>query len=1034
MKVNLQLDLATVTVRYQKLLERIPYMAWLMTEQGEIVTFNQLWHQYLGRTSGDALVDPIYGTFIEILHEEERDRFLEQWNKAKKFQKSLEIKLQLQSPLGDWEWFEVELEPNCDELGQIIWIGTAIRLGGNAAISGQQQSVQFLEALLSHASDGIVACNAEGELVLFNRMAQIFHGLPPEPIDSEEWANYYDLYDRDGLKVLTKSEIPLFRALQGEAVVGQEMMIKSRAGGDRSLLATGSAIYSPTGEQLGAVALMRDVTDYRQAMMALQQSEQKFRAIFDGVFQFIGLIDPDGTLLEANLTALRFGGMKAEEAIGRRLWEVSGWKFSPAAQQQLQDSIIRAAQGEFIRYEMELMGAENRLATLDFSLMPIRNDHGDVTLIIPEGRDISQLKQAEVDRTSAEHYSERLSIALQVAKAGAWNWNLVNQKIFWTREFEILFDYEPGTTQKTYNEWLQRVHPNDRQRAETALQDAIDQVLPEYRCEYRIVHLDGQIRWIDAIGELHSDEQGNPQLSGLVYDITERKRYEEALYLSEEFTRRILASSKDCIKVLDLDGRLLYMNDGGQALMEIDDFSTVAHNPWLEFWQGSETTAASSALATAKAGGVGKFEGYGVTAKGTSKWWEVVVTSILNANSHVEQILSVSRDITDRKQTTLAIQASEELFRHTFEHTPVGFAHVKLDGSLERVNQKFSEIVGYSKEELLATTFQEITEPADLAADLTLLEQLLNGEVKEYTLEKRYIHKQGQHVWVSLTTSLVRELAIDGQIGAPQYFMAAIKDITERKQLEAINQTQTTDLLRLNNSLMLTQQRLEERNQELDSFVYTVSHDLKAPLRSISNLSEWIEDDLDGQMSEDNQKQFQLLRQRVQRMNYLIDGLLRYSRVGRQELLSETVDVAQLLSETIDSLDPPASFKIEIVSPLPTLNTKKILLDQIFANLLSNAIKHHHRATGQIKITAEDKGDLYQFSIADDGPGIPTGASQKRIFEIFQTLQSNVSSENTGIGLALVKKIVEGEGGQIWLDEEVVSGAKFCFTWPKIDK
>jgi PAS domain S-box-containing protein len=911
MTIDPQLDLAIVNTRCQKLLERIPHLAWFMTEQGEIIIFNQLWQQYLERSDNDTSADSIksgcLGTFIEILHDQERDRFVSAWIIAKKHRKPLEIKLQLRSALENWEWFTVELEPDCDEQGQTIWIGTAMRLGGVKALPESQQSIQFLEAMLDCASDGIVACNAAGQLVLFNRMAQIFHGLPPEPIDPEEWANYYDLYDRDGLKTLTKSEIPLFRALQGESVVSQEMMIRSKQGGDRSLLASGAAIHDSSGEKLGAVALMRDVTDYRQAMIALRQSEQKFRAIFDGVFQFIGLIEPDGTLVEVNLTALQFGGMKVEEAVGRRLWEVPGWKFSPAGQQQLQDAIIRAAQGEFIRYEMEVMGVENRLVPLDFSLMPIRNDQGEITLIIPEGRDISQLKQAKVDRTFAEHYSERLSIALQVAKTGAWNWDLANQKIFWTREFEILFDYEPGTTQQIYSEWLQRVHPEDQQRAETTLQQVINQTLSEYRCEYRIIYRDGQIRWIDAMGELHIDEQGNSRLSGLVYDITERKRDEQAL------------------------------------------------------------------------------------------------------------------------------QTSEELFRHTFEHTPVGFAHVKLDGSLMRVNQKFSEIVGYSKEELLTTTFQKITEPADLAEDLAFLEQLLNNEIKEYTIEKRYIHKQGYHVWASLTVSLVRDITTDGKIGAPQYFLAAIKDITERKKLETINQIQTTDLQHLNNSLMLTQQKLEERNQELDSFVHTVSHDLKAPLRSISNLSEWIEDDLDGQISEDNQKQFQLLRQRVQRMNDLIDGLLRYSRVGRQELSSETVDVVQLLTETIDSLDPPPNFRIEILSPLPTLYTKRMLLGQIFANLLSNAIKHHHQATGQIEITADDMGDRYQFSIADDGPGIPVEAGRKRIFEIFQTVQPKSSSENTGIGLALVKKIVEGEGGQIWLDEKVVSGAKFCFTWPKID-
>ena len=116
--------------------------------------------------------------------------------------------------------------------------------------------------------------------------------------------------------------------------------------------------------------------------------------------------------------------------------------------------------------------------------------------------------------------------------------------------------------------------------------------------------------------------------------------------------------------------------------------------------------------------------------------------------------------------------------------------------------------------------------------------------------------------------------------------------------------------------------------------------------------------------------------------------------------------------------------------PLPTLDTKRILLSQIFANLLSNAIKHHDRADGKIEITAEDLGDRYQFSIADDGPGIPAGAARDRIFEIFQTLKPSISNANTGIGLALVKKIVEGEGGEIWLDNTEI-GARFCFTWLK---
>ena len=1033
MKINPQQGLVAPTVNCQKLLERIPDIAWLMSDCREVLTANQHWSEQVGQCPNPN--HPLL--FDEILLDADRGRFLLAWITASQAAAPLSIELRLSSASDSAsdpeQWFVIELAPDRDEFGHLTWIGTAVPLARAAVMLDRSQSTQFLAALLAHISDGIVACDAEGRLVLFNRMAQITYELPTDPIALAAWSEHHNIYDAEDSRRLTKAEIPLFRALQGEVVVNQAMMIKPPQGLPRSVLANSTPIYSSTGEKLGAVMLAQDITASKQAMAALQQSEQKFRAIFDGTFGFIGLLNSDGTVINMNRTALEFAQVTAEAASGQPFGEVPCWQFLPLVYQQLQDWLKRAAQGEFIRQEIELLGADQQLVPIDFTLTPITNDQGETTLIIVEGRDLSQIKQAETARIRAQIYSERLSIALRTAKAAAWTWDVNQQKVTWTPEFEILFDYEPGSTQQNYSEWRDRLHPDDREQAEGRWQEALERQLPEFRNEYRIVRRDGKIRWMDMVGESHCDAQGHIEyLSGLTYDITDRKHNEEALHRSEEFTRRILESNQDCIKVLDLIGRLLYMNDNGQALMEIDDFASVVNSQWLNFWPGSAAEMAHVAFNTAKAGGVGYFEAACPTAKGTPKWWEVMVTAILDTDGQVDQILAVSRDITDRRGATIALQASEALFRQTFEQTSIGIAHVGLDGSWLRVNHKLCDIVGYSPAELLATTFQAITEPDDLAEDLSLVQQLIQGEISEYSLEKRYVHQQGHRVWICLTVSLVRAIPNHpDQLGAPQYFISVIQDISARKQYEQLSQAQAVELQRLNDSLLLTQKSLNERNEELDRFVHIVSHDLKAPLRAIANLSTWIEEDLSEKIPTENCQQLQLLRQRVNRMDALIDGLLRYSQVGRKAIETETVDVAQLLSETIDSLVMPANFTINILSPLPTLKTKRILLSQVFANLLSNAIKHHNRSDGYVEISVIDLGDRYQFTIADDGPGIPAGAARNRIFEIFQTLKSVESTQNTGIGLALVKKIVEDEGGQIWLDDAYVNGACFCFTWLK---
>jgi PAS domain S-box-containing protein len=249
---------------------------------------------------------------------------------------------------------------------------------------------------------------------------------------------------------------------------------------------------------------------------------------------------------------------------------------------------------------------------------------------------------------------------------------------------------------------------------------------------------------------------------------------------------QILESSDDCIKVLDLEGRILFMSRGGQALLGIQDITPFLHTSWVEFWQGTDQQAAIEAIAKARSGKVHTFQGYCPTLSGEPKWWDSKVSPIRGAKGQVEQLLCISRDITERRQieeerkrAEEKLRQSEARYRAIVNQAVTGVACTDLNGKLTLVNQKYCTITGYSADELRQLRMQDITHPEDLPLNVELFKRM-QAEDRPFEIEKRYVRKDGSIVWVSNSVYIIRD-----RYGKPQSVVAIVLDITERKQAEA---------------------------------------------------------------------------------------------------------------------------------------------------------------------------------------------------------------------------------------------------------
>lgn len=386
----------------------------------------------------------------------------------------------------------------------------------------------------------------------------------------------------------------------------------------------------------------------------------------------------------------------------------------------------------------------------------------------------------------------------------------------------------------------------------------------------------------------------------------------------------------------------------------------------------------------------------------------------VRSRDEVGQLMQAVKEMRDSLVDTIGqVRASEVHTRALLNNMIDGIASVNEYGVIKTFNPAAELIFGYTAGEMMEQNISLLFPKQELSQghDAEDLRTFLAGRSRAFGAPSEVKGQRKDGGTFPLDLAVVEMHSEEVRM-----FVIIMRDISERKLAEEQKARLMTEL--------------ESANEELKSFAYVVSHDLKAPLRAIGALADWLATDYKDKLDDQGKEHIRLLVSRVHRMGNLIDGILQYSRVGRVKEAPVAMDVERVIREVIELIAPPENVTIEIEAPMPTIVAEPTRVQQIFQNLLSNAIKYMDKPRGEIRIACSDEGDRWKFSVKDNGPGIESRHFEK-IFQLFQTLAPRDRIESTGVGLALVKKIVELYSGRIWLQSRPGEGSTFFFTLPK---
>ncbi len=640
-----------------------------------------------------------------------------------------------------------------------------------------------ISAMLSLSSDIIIVLDKGLHVIKVNDRFLELSGLGRDDI----------LYKR--LEILAIPSIfnpPLMPNIK-EALDGKESVVEAtfvRNGKNNYFNVKIIPIVFDEGDR-GVTIFAEDITERKRIEGAIRESEEKFRGVIEQSLDGIMIIDQAGTVIECNKGVEYITGIMLENNLGKKLWEtefithVTGKHnsdyTSEAGLGNLRTFILQYVKtGDsplgISSFELTFRRPDGEKRIVLFNFYPIRLDRGNLLCTI--ARDITELKKAEEELRMSE---ATLARAQELAHMGNWEWDLEKNSSYNSAEAYRIHGIPLDKKGVTFEAFLNTVHPGDKREFIKVVNTALAEKTP-IDFDYRVIWPDGTIRYAHSEGEVVCGEDGRPvKMFGIVQDMTERRRAHDALRESERKFRAIFDGTFQFMGLLTVDGTLLDVNKAALDSMGLVKSDVVGkpfwEAPWCTYTEETSEKIRDS-IVRARQGEFVRFETIIPVVDGSLHNIDYSIKPMIDETGRIILLIPEGRDITDRKYAEKALRESEGKFREIFEQAAIGIAYFDMGGRFVQVNKKFCEILGYLPDELTGMTYMEVTHPDHLVISREHHRKLLGRSVSSYTLEKKYVKKDGSPVWSKISVSHAQ--GADSHV----YGVLIVEDVSARKTAE----------------------------------------------------------------------------------------------------------------------------------------------------------------------------------------------------------------------------------------------------------